>query len=881
MSYTTQQFAAINPELSTKVSANAGTGKTHILSGRVLRLLLSGAQAGKILCLTYTRNAAAEMVERINQKLQKWSLLSNSELENELSEILGRQPNLEEKSIARQLFVKMLNAAPPARVQTIHSFCSEILRKFSLEAGVQPHFSVMDDLTAKELKKEVILRVLSRVNQYSVAQASAEFLSEQLGEMRLQNVMHEVLFQKEKFEKKLDNIEGQDFEGRKSKAQSELVAFDKDFYERLKECLSEAEAGNGLKSYQQLLAFEGEPASENYSKIFLKTSDSKPKSISSIVAKKSLANYPGLGEQIEQEAERVYQLQQKLYSAQLEEINFHLANLARALLGLYKDLKDSYGYLDYDDLISYTRKLLSSPEVAEWVLYKLDGGVEHILIDEAQDTSPAQWQIIASICHEFYAGRGAASNERSLFIVGDEKQSIYSFQGAEPEFLAEISNFLAEKFSNAQRQWKDISLDKSFRSVPLVLNFVDEVFNSPEVTSKIGVVGEGAEISHKTNRENQAGKIELWPICKRKTYESIEAWEVPDKPQELFDEDAELAKQIAREIQTWLKEKRLLKAKGRAVEVGDILILLQKRSRLMGLLNSEFKKLGVATSGADRFLLNDHIAIQDMLAIGNFALLPKDDLSLAAVLKSPLFELSEEQLFELAYDREDKSLFERLLSNPSYQKQGDILNGLISRAGQLKPYEFYSYILINLGGRKRLKEYMGDEADEVLDEFLEQCLQFEGDYQKSLQQFVSWFSAGEIEIRRDMESAGGKLRIMTVHGAKGLQAPVVVLADAGNYPDSRQGNDILWDEDKFYMNISSLKLEKLADLKQHIKNNDYAEYLRLLYVAMTRAEDKLYIYASEGTRDLKPDCWYNILKDKLEKTDNARATDEGKITLED
>ena len=573
------------------------------------------------------------------------------------------------------------------------------------------------------------------------------------------------------------------------------------------------------------------------------------------------------------EQERVCALITRRRAVETRERTAALVTIAADVIARYRAEKDRRGLLDYDDLIDKTLHLLSEQR-AQWVHYKLDLGIDHVLIDEAQDTSPKQWEIVKRLTAEFAAGEGARELTRSIFAVGDEKQSIFSFQGAIPAQFEQNKRHYATAFETADVRFTDVRFKYSFRSAPLVLDAVDTVFKRPEAFAGLTEVP-GATV-HEAVRANAPGTVELWPMIEPDEKIKLEGWDAP------FDETQEtsprvrLARKIARTVKAWIARRDLV-GEGEhrhAASPGDILVLVRQRGALFNAIIYELKREGIAVAGADRLMLTEHIAVMDLIALADALLLPGDDLALASALKSPLFGVTEEQLFTLAYGRRG-SLRESLR-----QKAADLefmtVNAQLERYAEWAadaPFSFYSRILGAERGRARFHARLGPEAADALDEFLEHALIYERHEAPTLQGFVAWLRAGETMVKRDMDIARNEVRVMTVHGAKGLEAPIVILADTTTPPkgpkeprllplpvaDAAPGTPhrVVWAGRK------ADDIAPVAAARAKAVSAAEDEYRRLLYVAMTRAADRLVVAGSRGVNRIPPGCWYELVENAL------------------
>lgn len=521
-------------------------------------------------------------------------------------------------------------------------------------------------------------------------------------------------------------------------------------------------------------------------------------------------------------------------------------NYSLSFLRAYENFKKSQSLLDYDDLILKTSSLLKDPG-CHWVLYKLDGGLDHILVDEAQDTSPSQWQVIRAIAEEFYANAATDPRNRTLFIVGDGKQSIYSFQGADPAVFSQMQQDLRTFAKNSGKTWQDIDLTVSFRSTPEVLSVVDAVFSSCPLSS--------VPLQHLPFRKEAPGHVEIWPLLKEEDETPLEPWQPPLVQHQSDSPQKRLALLMAKKIQEWLSGKGPL---SKPILPGDILILVRRRTAFVDTLIRALKDHNVPVAGVDRLWLLDGIAVQDLLKIAEFLLLPEDDLTLATVLKGPLFGLSENDLFTLAHGREKDSLWQRLQKHADFKDVVSVLNDLLSRVDFLTPFALFSTILGPLEGRKKWHARLGPEVLDPLDEFLNLCLLFQEEQTPSLQGFLHWISQEMIELKRDLDQSN-QVRVMTVHGSKGLQAPIVFLPDTTQppldvAPFEFYGKALIW------LPPSAKDIPFTKILKQKLRETQQEEYRRLLYVAMTRAEDSLYVCGWEAGNQ---ETWYDLVKEGL------------------
>lgn len=861
----TTQLLASAPQNSAKVSANAGTGKTHVLTRRVLRLMLANVHPSRILCLTYTKAAAAEMIDRVSKEMRHWATIGDAALVKELTNLVGQQPTQAEITRARELFTVTLESTPPPRIQTIHSFCQEILRRFPLEAGITPNFEVIDDTSSFELIKEAKTRLLLKEQVAPVTAAAVDYITNNSSEKKFNDIVSEIISARNRL---YDAPLPPEPNGDANEIVNNFLAEKKndESLKALMQALCNSGGKDDTKCYNR---FKRALEENHYNSYFDALMTVKREPRAKIATKKALdfmahANEAGIRLQNE-----LQELEERICDIKTTTYTWHTYHLAKGLLEIYDNLKKNSGWLDYNDLLYLARKLLTTANNSQWVLYKLDGGIDHLMVDEAQDTSPEQWEIIEALTAEFFNGEGRAQNARSVFIVGDEKQSIYSFQGAEPAAFNAFTKNISARVIAAGNSWHEVPLQKSFRSTASVLTLVDEVF--AELITAINP--EAEKVHHELHRTGHAGRVELWPIIKRQEKPDHELWHLPTEYYHQEKEQALLAEKIATTVKSWLSGGRKLESQGRDIIPSDILIILRRRGDLAELVIKKLKELDIPVSGADRLKLAEHIAAQDLVALGKFLLLPQDDLNLACLLKSPLFGVTEEELFQYCHYRKEKqSLWDNL--PPQLRAQ---LTELLSITDFYSVYELYSHVLDKLEGRKKFISRLGTEVNDVLDEFLEMAVEFESNHANSLQKFLHWFNLSATEIKRDMEQNGGQVRVMTVHASKGLQAPIVFIADATSMSEQNR-DELMWNDESFMAAESAATASRaFKDLKEKKKNADHNEYLRLLYVAMTRSEDELYICGTEGERRISDKCWYNIILPTMLKL--GQGQEDGSIVI--
>lgn len=866
------------PDASLWVSANAGTGKTHVLIGRVARLLAEGAAPERILCLTYTKAAAAEMASRLSGMLGEWVLASDGDIANALTDLGVADIDAALIARARRLFARALEAPGGLKIQTIHAFCERLLKRFPLEAGLSPNFAVLDDLSAKDLLREAEERVLAEISTGArsdlapalsrIARQSETALSDILSMLSRERAALARFF--EAAEKAggaealicgaLGIVPGETAADVRKAA---IHAVPMEPIRRAAEAL--AHGGKEDCAHAQTLkafisASDREGLFDAYLSVFFTQEGTARERLASKAAQ---ASDPAIEALLREEQTRLERVTERLKACEAAADTLAALKLGGAVLDAYGGLKRMQTALDYDDLIACTAALLQRSEAAAWVLFKLDGGLDHILVDEAQDTSPEQWQVIKALAEEFFAGEGAREVRRTLFAVGDEKQSIFSFQGADPDAFERMRSHFRARAHAAGHAFGMPALEKSFRSVGPVLTLVDKVFADDAL--KWALSRSSPPLRHILTRIGEAGLVELWPAETAGVGKAPEPWDLPLDHVPSESPLARLARHVADLIARLLRGDRL-HSEGRPIEPRDIMVLVRRRNALVDTLIRLLKDRQIPVAGSDRLVLTDHIAVMDLVAAGAFALLPEDDLTLATVLKSPLCALDEDELFEIAYGRTGTlwdALCEKSGRSPHIDFAIRLLRELRERADFDTPFAFYARLLGVHGGRQALVSRLGPEANDPIDEFLARALHYERLHPPSLQGFLHWLEAGSAEIKRDMEQGRDEVRVMTVHGAKGLEANVVILPDTCF---AYRGPGPLFKGDRDILYWSARAVEAPAEVvraREAAKARVAEEELRLLYVALTRARDRLYVCGYETKNGRPENCWHALVERAL------------------
>ncbi len=875
---TNAQRAAADPAVSAFVAANAGSGKTRVLTDRVARLLLAGARPDKILCITFTKAAAAEMATRLFRLLGEWALASDAALAGKLDELEGggRTRGAADLAQARRLFARALETPGGLKIQTIHSFCESVLKRFPLEAGVAPGFSVAEEAEATALAQAAVDRVARRALTDAVLGPALRRLAARRAPSDLRELLASRLTGRQSLDAALAATGG--WEAMRAETARALGADPAHTEEMLLAEIAGAVSGEDMRALQSALLAGGKTAQgiatgpaaaflaaaspqerhDALTDIFLTQAGTPRARIVDAPAKKAAL---WAEEFCRRAQDAIVALTDEMKTARIFADTAAFLTLLEAGAGAYQAMKAERARLDYDDLIAYARRLFRDGENAAWVLYKLDRGLEHILLDEAQDTSPAQWAVVEGPLEEFFAGAGGRG--RTFFAVGDQKQSIYSFQGADASLFKAKRADLGKRIA-AAAPFIERPLHLSFRTTASVLAFVDALFDDPDAREGLGEEG---PIAHKIIREGEAGLVELWPLAPRDEKEEARAW---DAPLDLITEEnpvQKLTRAIAATIRGWLDAQAPLESAGRPIEAGDILILVQSRGPLFHEIIRALGEAGIAVAGADRLKLLEDAAVEDILSYAETVLLDTDDLSLAEALKSPFFGLTDDDLYALTRG-ETGPLWRRLVArageNPLWLRARDEIR--LARRVALKEgaYAFLNHILENgaPSGRKRLYARLGPASRETIDELLRQALDYELKNPRSLQGFLGWARASAGEIKREMDQASGAVRIMTVHGAKGLEAPIVFLLDAHKKPNTGKIGPAMALAPPAGASgvpglfaISGAKADDnaaVAEARVREIRLQYEEYRRKLYVAATRACERLYICGVESGRSSDP-----------------------------
>ena len=899
LSWTTgRQRLASDPARTVWVSANAGSGKTHVLTQRVVRLLLAGARPSAILCLTYTKAAASEMSNRVFARLADWAVLPEAELAAEIETIEGTRPDALKIAVARRLFAHALETPGGLKIQTIHAFCESLLHRFPLEANVAGHFSVLDDIAAATLLADARRQLLTATASREDPALSDAFqkVLDIADDSGLETLLGEIVGARHAIRPFLEAARGKNgleaalraAYGFGDDANEETVAAEvwplaglADLAALVRIARDDGGARAGTFADALQAAVEASDAITRFAALesaFL-TAAGVPKAESTLVFKSLRVKAPELGEAVLAAADQVFAVRDRLNRFRIFEKTLAALVLADRLDSRYEALKQRRGKLDFEDLIARTAALLSRSDAGPWVHYKLDQGIDHILVDEAQDTAPLQWDVVRALSEDFFTGEGARPGFRTMFAVGDEKQSIYSFQGARPERFAAEGRLTARRVTSIAAEFSKIGLPLSFRSTASVLSAVDCVFSVPE--NRKGLSAEGEDTVHVSNRIGHPGSVEAWEMIAPEAREDEEDWTAPFDATPEQAPAAILARRIAHRISEMIGRETIVeKDRARPVRAGDILVLVRKRDAFVNALTRALKSpYDIPVAGADRLKLADHIAVKDLIALGRFAVLPEDDLSLAALFKSPLLGLSEDDLFSVAARRGRGehvwSALRRLSAagDETFGQAVSMLERVIGGARRKSAFDFYADILAREGGRRAFLARLGSEAGDILDEFLNAAKDHEDNGLPGLQSFLDVMEEGGLEIKREQDKGRDEVRIMTVHASKGLEAPIVFLVDSGGRPfvashlsgfRMMEAGLPVWHSAK--KEADSSVLADIARREEEAKE----EYRRLLYVAMTRAADRLFVTGYRGKTEV-PDCWHRLVWSAFETDEKERS----------
>ncbi|RXZ66301.1 double-strand break repair helicase AddA [Pelagerythrobacter rhizovicinus] len=890
------QRAAVDPRECVWLSASAGTGKTQVLSARVLRLLLQpDTDPSQILCLTFTKAGAAEMAVRVNDVLARWVRMPDGDLFNELRNI-GAEATPEIRARARTLFASVLDTPGGGlRIDTIHAFAQWLLATFPEEARIVPGSRPMEDRERELLSHDVLAEMLlaaEREGDTATLDAIAR-LSREKGPdgvrawlMRCAGAS-ELWFGPGAWQPpmrpRVNRLLGLEADARPEDAAT-LCADESFDVAALRDCLAryrEWKGKTGAAAVEAIGAWlEGDVSMRAAGiealadALFYKNGNPKlPKSAD-----------PAFSGASARASECIGKVREFLGLLALAESIAPLLELGRKFALLWEEAKAREGLVDFDDQIRRAADLLGRSDMAAWIRYKLDRRFDHILIDEAQDTNAEQWAIVFALIDDFFSGEGAHDGKlRTIFTVGDYKQAIFRFQGTSPENFEAARNRVKREMEAAAdaaersragvpvRRLQEYGLGHSFRTGQPVLDFVDRAIEA------IGFAELGLGTPSEPHvGEARPGLVTLWqPV----TGETLESGDDEGEEGWLSRHDRQMADRIARQVRRWLDDGfPLAKGAPRNASPGDIMVLVRKRKELAGLIVARLHAAGVPVAGVDRLRLGAPLGVKDLMAALRFAAQPLDDLNLANLLVSPLGGWSQDDLLEHGYRPKGVRLWTHLRASrePLVVETLERIGALLARADFELPQALLHWILVGpWQGRRRLVARLGSEVNDPIDELLNAAHAYAAAHPASLQGFIRWFDAGEGELKREAGEGGDLVRVMTAHGSKGLQAPIVILADATGTPPS--GGPLTLVEPVpgggkgRGVPIPGLpknqRLGPIAAAHETARTEEMCEHWRLLYVAMTRAEEALFIGGSLGPREKgepHADSWYARLRPLFE-----------------
>lgn len=833
-----QEFAA-EPTRNVWVQANAGTGKTSVLIERLLRILFrDNASNSGILCLTYTNAAAGEMRGRILGALRNWAMANDDELRELLVGVSkNKTPTDDDLAHARAVFFKYIDNPDLLKIKTIHGFCEEILHRFPTEAGLVPSWSLISDAPQRVLLHDALDKLINSSYNDANVKDAFDYLVGTISEHKIDDLLKHLEQQCKNFFMITDFVKYRNYFIDTIKKNLNLISVKTNAIpdvpdEKLQEILNNARAekkigtklGNLITLTEQYINQTID--FEQYKHAYL-TNEGTPI--------KTGLNYPFLSE----EARRVFELNVRRINEKIYYDSIALFDLSAAFAKKYMELKRAQNVLDFEDLILYTHRLFSNPETMGWILSALDLSLSHILVDEAQDTGPAQWEILQMLVGDFFAEGDTSDMPHSLFVVGDTKQSIYGFQGADANEFIKSKQEISKYIKNSVREIRDVPLTQSFRSTEPILQTVDMFFSDENVARETGFINN----PHKCFRVGARGTVEIHEIISARNSELSS-----DRVRKNY--VAGIADKIA-----------TLVADGK-YKPNDFMILVRQRAPLAAPMTFALKQRGIPVAGSDRIVLPEFPVIKDLMNLLRFCMNTKDDYSLCCVLKSPMFRFSENDIYKLCANRnKDMPVFDLLAD--SHQSVFEILSDFMRLYAVSGPYTFFSYVLNHYNMREKMVAALGEHILDPLEEFMTICLSYERTRPGTLRHFIKWFITGASEIKRDMDTNNG-VRIVTVHGSKGLQAKVVFLIDTTSMPrqvalyDLRAGADDLpvWVWTAHAPKEYSPEFEEIKSRTTRTMNE---ENFRLLYVAMTRARDELYIYGFSSNTNAPELSWHNML----------------------
>jgi ATP-dependent helicase/nuclease subunit A len=893
---------ATDPARHASVHASAGTGKTWLLVTRMLRLLLAGAAPASILAVTFTRKAAAEMLERLNERLAALAAGDDATVDAALHAI-GVAPDAALRARARRLYETLLFEPLSLRATTFHAFCQEILQRFPVEAEVPPGFELLEgDAELIDEAWDALYAEATRTPDGQVAlaleilfdacgglsgtrQAVNSFLAQRIDWWAFTRDHSAALEHAEASAREVYGIEpdsdplGGFFSPTHLALLGEFAAL-----------LGKHENKTNLEQQQTLLAvlslhehptaFDSAAALEQVTRVLL-TQDGEPRKRKT---SKALEKSLGL-----EGAARLLELHERLCAALLEtrdqlarQTSLALTcawyRAGQRLLEHYQRIKREQRVLDFADLEWHAYRLLNGSEQAHWVQYKLDARIDHFLIDEFQDTNPTQWRLLLPLLDELAAGGERARAQR---VPGRRRQAVHL--PLPPRRRAPAGD--------RQPLAGGASARGAFQPGILApLRAGDHRLRQPRLRRRAAGRGDAGFPPHSTHLKDLWGQVELLPsFTAPDAAETVRAGlrnplEEP-RPMPADDLHACEARALAARIRALIDAPTLIGAAdtARPLRYGDILILLRNRTHAAS-YEKALRDAGIPYLGAARGTLLDSLEVRDLEALLNTLIAPHDNLALAQVLRSPLFAASDAELIALAQGS-GENWMQRLLDMGPRQADGAPL----ARAARLLP------VWADLVGRLPVHDLLDriyHEGDVLarfdaaatpalkprvranLIRFIELALEVDSGRYPSLPHFVARLGdlrqrAADAPDDAPPESGDGeRVRFLTVHGAKGLEAPVVFLADCGgNGNRDRNAWQALVDwpaeEDRpRHLLLIGRKAERDSITRQLLERQQHAEQredANLLYVALTRARQLLVVSAAVDA-DNAGAGWYGLLR---------------------
>lgn len=861
----------LSPKVSCWISANAGTGKTKIVIDRILALLLSNIPPKNILAITFTNSAADEMKQRINtliEQLNKYDIKTLQTFLANFFEInITNNDLLQYKKTLADLTIQM----GELKIQTIHSFCQSLLQDFTIEANLTPGFNIVDENFAKI----ILNKAREKIFEDEAISGVLDDLISRYQYGYIENILDDIISNRIKilyilgkydnFSEYIDKI--YDFLGIKplNNYENHIFSefFDKIDYNFLIQLQTAIENFGSKKESEKitiLTKLQKQPKTsinylslKHFQEVFCKKDLTFLKNPFTKNVAKNIHNYDNIITKINKDYTDSLNLYHKY---ELANTSINIIIIAQFFLESYEQIKSEYNLLDYEDLILKSLTLLKSSSYRHDILYNLDYNISHLLVDEAQDVSPWQWEIIKLLLEEFFSNK---QENKSFFIVGDEKQSIYSFQGANHRLFGNIKNEFSQKLSYKQETLHQINLTTSYRSGLPILHLVDQIANDANIKTSL-TTDDNLKIIHDCARNDIKSKVVLWPeFIAKKPENTMTPWSFPKEiipKTSIYDE---IAKNITNLIADLLAKQNALSATGKKINASDILILCRKRGELYKAIIRNLNLANIQVESDISIKMLDYVLIMDLVSIIRFILFPDDSLNLAGLLKSPIFNLSEDDIFELCHNRDDNiTIHDELKKHPKYDNICVELDKIIDLVAILNIEEFYLYIIELYNLRTKYCEIYGKQADRLIKLFLQIIQNFE-QHSSNYLEFLEYLLRSNITVQNEITDNIDSVKILSVHASKGLQSPIVILATE-TYGKNSLKKDFLnfdYQNDLIFANFITTPIE-YKEYFNNFSTSKSAEELRLLYVALTRAKDELHIFSLKNHNSDAD--WYSIIK---------------------